>query len=121
MRISAFTTFILLAGCTTKQDVLSQPAMLDRVFSGDYREAAVCIHNGIQTGDYTIQPFVAFIPGLDFVEIQTTATSGMTGTIFGQITRVEKVNDDRFRVVTRAAYTADGDVAVAAVVECTGG
>lgn len=109
----------LVAGCTSKRDVLAKPPIYDQVISGDYAAAAACVHNGIQTADYTISPQVSFIPGPNYAEVQTTA-SGMTGTIYGQVTRFDKIDAESYRVVVRAVYRGDGEIAVAAVKSCVG-
>lgn len=109
---------LMLSSCANKRDVLLESPMLDREFSGDYRSIGACVHNEIQLADYTISPSVQFIPGPDYVEIQTTATSALTGTVFGQITKLEKLDDTRFRAVVRAPFTADGDIAISAINKC---
>lgn len=109
-----------LATCTSKRDVTEQTPMLARSYQGDYQAAAACTLDGIQTGDYTISPNVNYVPvpSEGYVEIQTTATSGMTGTIYGAITRFEELSDTKFRVIVKAAYTGDGDVAIRALTNC---
>ena len=65
---------LAVTACTTVQDIEATPPILDRVYTGDYLEAATCTHHGIQTADYTIHPDVAFIPGRGWAEVQTSAT-----------------------------------------------
>lgn len=107
-----------LAACTTRQDAMTTAPLLDRVFPGDFLAAAACTHNAIQSADYAIQPQVTMIPSRSWAEVQTTATTSWTGTIFGQVSRFEDIDGKSYRVTVRAPYTADGDVAVAAIRKC---
>lgn len=110
---------LLLTACTTKQDVIATPPILDRLYPGDYLEAATCTHHGIQTADYTIHPDVDFIPGRGWAEVQTSATGAFTGKAYAQVSRFEDLGNGTFRVITRAPWRADGAVAIEAIKNCT--
>lgn len=121
MRALVFFAAGLLAvsACTSKQEVMAAAPIVDRVFAGDYLEAATCTHNAIQMADLTIQPTVSFIPGRGWAEVQTTATSGYTGTVYGQVSRFEDIDGQSFRAVVRAPWRGDGAIAVEALKSCT--
>lgn len=119
-RRSAVAAALLCASCTSKQDVLQAQPLLDRVFHGNYELAAACTFDSIQRS-YSLSPSVQYIPvpAAGYIEIQVTATSGFTGTIYGAIARFEDRGDAQYRATVRAAYTGDGDVAVAAIAACS--
>ena len=112
---------LLCTACTSKQDVTSAQPLLDRIFEGNYELAAACAFDRIQRA-YTLSPAVQYIPvpAGRYVEIQITASSAFTGTIYGAIARLEDISGTSYRATVRAAYTADGDVAVAAITGCAG-
>ena len=119
MRVFAMLVATLtLAGCVSRQDTLDEAPMLDQVFQGDFRAVGPCVVSAIQTADYTISPNVSFIPSPTWSEIQTTASSAYTGTIYGQITRLTDIDGKSFRAVVRSVLKGDGEVAVNAVRGC---
>ena len=120
MRFALLVLLASMGACTSKQDVLNTTPLLDRTYKGDYEAVAACTLNGIQTSYSFIAPNVLYVPVLSqrYIEIQTTATSGFTGTIFGAVTRLEDIDGSSFRAVVRATYTADGDVAIEALTNC---
>ena len=120
MRFLLLALMIVLVGCTTKQDVLKQTPMLDRIYNGYYQAVAACTFNGIQTIDYVISPNIQFVPvpSQGYVEIQTTASGAYTGTIFGAITRLEDIDGLSFRVIVRATYVSSGNDAIKAITDC---
>lgn len=123
MRLLLLSLCAALAACTSKQDVISAVPLLDRTYTGNYETVAACTFSGIQAADYAIQPQVQFIPvpSAGYVEVQITATSGFTGTIYAAIARFEDIDGATFQATVRAAYTGDGDVAIAALTDCTTG
>lgn len=111
--------FIAMSGCVSKSDIKNEIPMLDRKFNGDFLSVGACVHDAIQTSSgYSISPSVQFITSRDWVEVQTTGTSGITGTIYGQVTRLTDLGDSRFRAVVQAGYTADGDIAIESLMRC---
>lgn len=89
----AIAAGLVVGACTSKREVMVSPPLFDRVVEGRINVVGPCVHNEIQLYDYSIAPTVQYIPGEDFVEIQTIASSGFTGTIYGQVTRPETVSE----------------------------
>ncbi|GMG83780.1 hypothetical protein LNKW23_29940 [Paralimibaculum aggregatum] len=123
MKLHALLPFALLGGCTfglDRSNVDATPPMFDRVMAGRYGDAAACTVIEIRRSDDSIQPQVQMIelPAEQRAEVQITATSGLTGTIFGAIAYFSAEAEDRHRAVVRAPMRGDGQHAVAAVERC---
>ncbi|MEO0438992.1 MAG: hypothetical protein AAF098_19070 [Pseudomonadota bacterium] len=59
------------------------------------------------------------MPSRKKAEVQVTASSGYTGTIYGAIVLFEESKAGHFVATVRAPYKADGDEAIKALLRCT--
>lgn len=93
--------------------------MYDQVHTGSYEEAAGCQVIGIQSAEGLLSPTVSYIPLKDGAEVQTTASSGLAGTIYGQVTKYTDLGDGSFRVAVHSiSEGVDGQDAVTALRGC---
>ena len=99
---------------------MTQTPLLDRTYDGNYRAAAACTLVGLQSADLFF-PRVRYAPNHDegYAEIQTTVSSFHGPAAYGAIVRLEQETDASFRVIVRAAYTAEGDIVIEEVVRCS--
>lgn len=113
---------LAISGCTfglDRANVDSTPVSYTNIAPGSYADAAACTAVEIQRGDYSLQPEVQVInfPTDQRAEVQITASSGLTGTLFGGIVYFE-AHEEGHRVSVRSPLGGDRKEAIAAVKRC---
>lgn len=111
-----------LAGCVSMIDVKKQAPVYDGQVKGYYPELARCVANTMQTherwGIRAAQYNVRIYPDIDRAEVQSSATSGLTGTIYGFLLELKKIDQDNSHATLRGVYD-DVNVAKVTLLNCS--
>lgn len=95
----------ILSGCVSMADVKKKAPVYDAPIKGHYSALARCVADKMQTheswGIRAAQYNVRVYPDIHRAEVQSSASSGVTGTIYGFLLELTRIDDSNTHATLR--------------------
>jgi hypothetical protein len=122
MKLTVAVLAILLSGCVSMSDVKKQTPVYDAPIKGYYSALARCVADTMQTheswGIRAAHYNVRVYPDIETAEVQSSASSGLTGTIYGFLLELKKIDQEKSYATLRGVL-ADVQEALKTLKSCS--
>lgn len=108
MKSATILVALSLSGCVSMADVKERAPLVNEEVKGNYSALARCVADSMQTherwGIRAAQYNVRIYPDIERAEVQSSASSGLTGTIYGFLLELRKIDQDNSHATLRGIY-----------------